>query len=447
MSKSDKKILSSDVKRGMYVTKLDREWLGSPFLFQGFYVERDDEIDLLKTTCRYIYVDAEREEPLGGLNSTSPGEQIDKQDGQSSASTEPAAKMEKKSFGDTTVITQAFMDEIDSPKNFLRWLSWVVTRNRKAPFEKEFRRATEVFEAAHSTTAEVMDTLHDGGELDIHAVSDVVAPMIKSVLRNPDAMACMVSMKNKDDYTYHHALALAVWALVFGRHLGLDQVDLKSLATGALLLDVGKTKIATELLQKKGPLEAHEYNEMKRHVEYGLQILDETGSVDPTVRTIVQTHHERHDGSGYPEGLVGNDIPVFGRIAGIIDTFDAMTTVRCHAAAMSTYDVMRHLLDNADVLFQAEIVERFIQVVGMFPTGTLVELSSGEVGIVMEQNPVRRLRPKVMLILDENKNMREEFPIIDLRELPIEVDHPNAIWISRGLDFGSFGIDPATYYL
>ena len=124
-----------------------------------------------------------------------------------------------------------------------------------------------------------------------------------------------------------------------------------------------------------------------------------------------------------------------------------MTTVRIHAAAMSTYDVMRHLLDNADVLFQAEIVERFIQVIGMFPTGTLVELSTGEVAIVMQQNPVRRLRPKVMLILDENKKMREEFPIIDLKELPIEVDHPSAIWISRGLDFGSYGIDPATYYL
>ena len=115
----------------------------------------------------------------------------------------------------------------------------------------------------------------------------------------------------------------------------------------------GKTKIPTALLQKEGPLEAHEFEEVKRHVEYGLQILDESGNVDPNVATILRTHHERHDGSGYPDGLAGNDIPVFGRIAGIIDTFDAMTTIRPHAAAMSTYDVMRHLLDNADILLNS----------------------------------------------------------------------------------------------
>ncbi len=446
MSKSDKKIPVSAVKRGMYVSKLDREWLGSPFLFQGFYVDSDEDIDLLKSTCKFIYVDAERQEPVDDLLNTSPGESF----GEEQTKTTPVAEQKtapKKQQNDTTVISRAFLEEIDSPRNFLRWLSWVVTRNRKAPFEKEYRRATKVFEAAHNTISDVMDTLRDGGELDIRSVTETVAPMIKSVLRNPDAMACMVSMKKKDDYTYHHALALAVWALVFGRHLGLDHADLKSLATGTMLLDVGKTKIPTALLQKEGPLEAHEFEEVKRHVEYGLQILDESGNVDPNVTTILRTHHERHDGSGYPDGLAGNDIPVFGRIAGIIDTFDAMTSLRPHAAAMSTYDVMRHLLDNADILFQAEIIERFIQVVGMFPTGTLVELNSGEVAIVMEQNPVRRLRPKIMLILDENKEMREEFPIIDLKDSPIEVEDPNAIWISRGLDFGSFGIDPATYYL
>ena len=446
MSKSDKKIPVSAVKRGMYVSGLDREWLGSPFLFQGFYVNSDEDIDLLRTTCRYIYVDAERQDPIDDLLRTSPGKPVDKQRPENSPGAEQSTAEEERQH-DTTVISRAFLEEIDSPRNFMRWLSWVVNRNRKAPFEKEFRRATEIFEAAHNTMDEVMEALRDGGELDIHAVRETVAPMIKSVLRNPDAMTCMVSMKKKDDYTYHHALALAVWALVFGRHLGLGQADLKSLATGAMLIDVGKTKIPTALLQKKGPLEAHEYEEIKRHVEYGLQILDHSGSVDPNVKTIVRTHHERHDGSGYPAGLVGNEIPVFGRITGIIDTFDAMTAVRPHAAAMSTYDVMRHLLENADILFQAEIIERFIQVVGMFPTGTLVELSTGEVAIVMQQNPVRRLRPKVMLILDENKEMREEFPIIDLKELPMEVEDPKAVWISRGLDFGSYGIDPATYYL
>ena len=434
------------VKRGMYVTKLDRNWLGAPFLFQGFYVDSDDEIDKLKTTCKYVYIDAERQDPIDDPKSAFQGAHFDKHHREHSSGAErPTAEEERQH--ETAVLPERFLDEIASRKSFFRRVLWTLTKKRKAPFEKEIRRAAEVFETAQNTITDVMGTLRDGGELDIRAVKRTVAPMINSVLRNPDAMACMVSMKKKDGYTYNHALATAVWALVFGKHLGLDHEDLKSLATGALLLDVGKTKIPNELLQKKEPLEKEECEELRRHVAYGLQILKDTKNVDSRVETILRTHHERHDGSGYPEGLTGNEIPVFGRITGIIDTYDAMTAVRPFAAAMSTYDVMRYLLDNADILFQAEIVERFIQAVGMFPTGTIVKLNTGEVGIVVQQNPVRRLRPKVMLILDENKKMREEFPIIDLRELPVDADDPDAVWIDRGLDFGSFGIDPATYYL
>ncbi len=446
MSESHKKISVTEVKLGMYVTRLDREWLGTPFPFQGFYVQNDAEIQALSTTCKFIYIDTERQDPIDDLQNAAPEARLDKQDCEPA----PVAKQPtavKKQRPETVVRSKTVLDEIASPKSFFRRLSWMMTKKRKVPFKKEFRRATEVFETAQNTITNVMGTLRAGGELDIGAVKQTVTPMIESVLRNPDAMACMVSMRKKDDYTYNHALATAVWALVFGRHLGLDHVDLKSLATGALLQDVGKTKIPTELLQKKGRLEADEFEELKRHVEYGLQILKDSGNIDSSVETIVRTHHERHDGSGYPNGLSGNEIPVSGRITGIIDTFNAMTAVRPYAAAMSPYSVMRHLLEKADILFQAEIVERFIQVVGMFPTGTLVELNTGEVAIVMQQNPVRRLRPKVMLILDDNKEMRKKFPIIDLRELPADVNDPDAVWIDCGLDFGSFGIDPEMYYL
>ncbi len=434
------------VKRGMYVTKLDRNWLESPFLFQGFYVDSDDQIDKLKSTCTYVYVDGEHKSPIGDPKNAFQEAYFDKYDRESSSGAERPTARGKRQH-ETAVLPESLLDEIAGPKSFFRRVSWALTKKRKAPFQKEIRRANEVFETAQTTIANIMGTLRDGGELDILAVKRTVAPMIKSVLRNSDAMACMVSMQKKDDYTYNHALATAVWALVFGKHLGLDHVDLKSLATGALLLDVGKTMIPTELLQKTGGLDVDEFEEIKRHVEYGLQILNDTKNVDPIVETIVRTHHERHDGSGYPRGLAGNKIPVFGRITGIIDTFDAMTSVRSYSAAVSTYDVMRHLLNNANILFQAEIVERFIQVVGMFPTGTLVELNTGEVAIVMQQNPVRRLRPKIMLILDEKKKMREEYPIIDLRDLPEADDHPDAVWIDRGLEVGSFDIDPARYYL
>ena len=172
----------------------------------------------------------------------------------------------------------------------------------------------------------------------------------------------MLSTKRKDDYTYNHMLAVSIWLIVLGRHLGFDKDNLKALGMGGILLDIGKTRISTELLAKKTPLEDGEMDELRRHVEYGLEILAETKDVDSRIETVVKTHHERHDGSGYPLGMSGDDIPVFGRIAGIVDTYDAMTAARPYQAARSTDDCMRFLLDQSNVLFQAEVIERFIQV-------------------------------------------------------------------------------------
>jgi HD-GYP domain-containing protein (c-di-GMP phosphodiesterase class II) len=250
-----------------------------------------------------------------------------------------------------------------------------------------------------------------------------------------------------DDYTYNHALATSIWAVVFGKSLGFDKPNLEILGMGGLLLDIGKTRIPHVLLSKVGPLEPPELAELRRHVEHSVAILRETKGIHPKVEQMVQTHHERHDGSGYPAGLAGNAIPVFGRLAGLVDTYDAMTSLRPYAPAMSTYNVMRVLVDQGDKLFQGELIERFIRVVGIFPTASLVELNSGEVGIVVEQNALRRLRPKVMLVLDAAKQLRSEFPVVDLGEVSAETISPDGLWIVHGLEPGSFGIDPREYYL
>ncbi len=447
MSNSVKKIPATAVEKGMYVAKLDRDWLDTPFPFQGFYITNNEEIERLKSTCEYIYVDTERHDEGVKLYSTTKFIDDDFEHGQASTGVDPSPTGRQRQHG-TTALSETFLGEIANSKSFLRKVSSILVKMRPKPsVGKELNQAGEIFRTANDTVSNVMGELRDGGKLDIAAVKHTVVPMIKSVLRNPDAMACMVTMQKKDNYTYNHSLAVSVWALVFGRHLGLDHVDLKALGMGGLLLDIGKTKLPSELLQKKGPLEQEEIEELHRHVEYGLQILDDTKNVDTSVKTIVRTHHERHDGSGYPEGLSGNDIPVFGRIAGIVDMYDAMTSLRPYAAAKSTYDVMRYLLSKTDALFQGEIIERFIQVIGMFPTGTIVELNTGEIGIVVRQNSVRRLRPEVMLVLDRDKNRRKDFPILDLKKMSSDESSPDAVWIVQGLDFGAFGIDPAKFYL
>jgi cyclic di-GMP phosphodiesterase len=182
-------------------------------------------------------------------------------------------------------------------------------------------------------------------------------------------------------------------------------------------------------------------------VHFGEEIVRETRGLDSRVLMMVRSHHERYDGSGYPDGLKGQDIPVFARIAGIVDFYDALITQRAYAPQVSSYDAMRQLHKLAGVEFQSEMVDHFVQAIGMFPNGALVELSSGEIGIVIEQNRVRRLRPKVMVILDRDHAALEQPKIVDLRQLPAEPGEKGSIWIERGLESGAYGIDPMEYYL
>ena len=168
--------------------------------------------------------------------------------------------------------------------------------------------------------------------------------------------------------------------------------------------------------------------------------------VNRNIVSIVMHHHERHDGKGYPRGIAGTGIPVNGRIAALVDCFDAITSERPYSTAVSAYDAVQMIYEWRDKDFQADIVEQFIQCIGLYPTGTLVELNSGEVGLVIAQNRVRRLRPKIMLVLDANKVAYEINPTLDLIEEPLDTDG-NVIEIRRPLAPDSYGISAADYYL
>jgi HD-GYP domain-containing protein (c-di-GMP phosphodiesterase class II) len=312
----------------------------------------------------------------------------------------------------------------------------------------ELITAKAAYGAARQTVLQMFDRLRRGGGLDVPLLETVVDSMVESVFRNREAMCWLARMKIKDDYLYSHSLATSVWALAFGRHLGLDKETLRSVGTGAMLLDIGKTQLPTELLRKADRLELAEWSKIRGHVELGLELVQKDPRADHRMKTMVGTHHERMDGSGYPNKFKGDTIPLVGRIAGIVDCYDAMTSDRSYAKGKSTYDAVRELKKLGGVWFQAELVELFIQAVGVFPTGTLVELNSGEVGVVIAQNRFRRLRPEIMLILDAQKTIRDEFSAVDLQlcEENNTTGNP-ALWITQGLEPGAYGIDPTEYFL
>ena len=392
-----RKIPVAELEVGMYVSELDRPWLETPFLFQGFYVQSDEEIAAVRNHCRQVVVDTQRDDdrpqPLASRRLPRP------------------------------------------PNEAMREL------------KDEIKQASGIHVSVAASIEDVMGELKNAGKLNVHKLEAAVLPMVDSVLRNPAAMSCLMRIRRKGGYLYSHSLASSVWATALGREIGLEREALRVVALGAMLLDIGKVRIPEEILGKPGKLDAEELALMRRHVDFSLEIVQEAGEVDPRVLEMVANHHERHDGSGYPRGLKGDDIPVYGRIAGLVDTYDAMITSRPYASTQSSYGALRQLRSLAGTQFQPELVDQFTQAIGMFPTGTLVLLNTGEVAVVTAQSRVRRLRPEIMIILDAGKQPLDDYRVVDLNQVSATADDQASLWIEQGLEPGAYGVDPAEYYL
>ena len=246
-------------------------------------------------------------------------------------------------------------------------------------------------------------------------VKKSVDPMIDSVIRNPDACVWLARMKQEDQYTYQHSLGASIWAVALGRQLGLPKSDLRSLAIGGILFDVGKLGVDKDLIQTERPLTDAEFQQVRDHVKLGVEMIQGSGLMNQDVINMITHHHERHDGSGYPKKLRGDDIPVFARIAAIVDCYDAITSHRGYARAIPPSTAVKMLYQWKDIDFQGELVEAFIQAMGTYPAGTLVELSSGEVAVVVSEYRKRKLRPRVMVLLDADKQALAHTRTVDLQ--------------------------------
>lgn len=400
------KVFVQDLHVGMYVSNLDRPWLETPFLLQGFALESSEDIQRLTQYCSYVFVDTKKSSqmPTGKISSSS----------------ERPRKTAAQLFSDRKLVTYKDNDTWDA----------------------EFPRAKSAVRRLSQGIDATFERMREGGPLDLEGVRKSVEPMIESVVRNPDACIWLARLKQEDKYTYQHSLGASIWAVALGRQLGLPHNDLRSLAIGGLLFDVGKLGVEKELLNASRALSDEEFQQVRDHVRLGVEMIGNPESIAPEVVDMIKHHHERHDGSGYPSGLHGEEIPVFARIAAIVDCYDAITSHRSYARAIPPSQAIKMLYEWKDVDFQAELVEVFIQAIGIYPAGTLVELSTGEVAVVIAEYRSRRLRPKVMVLLDKDKQHLAEVKTIDLLEVS-DRDDGSRIDIIGSLEPDAYGIDMA----
>ncbi len=400
-------IETGQVSAGMFVCRLDRPWKDAPFLLQGFLVDSKDQIDWLRLHCRSVWIDIEQ-----GLAP---------KDASQTSSRRPPVDLQP--------------------------LLGSVRHVDQTSFEVELPAAREAHDNATKLAQQIIDDIRAGQKLSAADVRAAAEPIVESVLRSADTMFWVNTLLRHGSYAYSHAINCCALAAAFGRYLGLPAELLVDLASGGLLLDVGKAQLPDGLLGHAGPLDSAMTMQMRGHVALSQKILDQSGDHSHELHDMIRTHHERWDGSGYPARLQGTAIPLFGRMAAIIDSFDAMTSERPHATAMARHEALQQIYRSGDKLFQSELVEQFTGCLGVYPTGSLVELSNGEVAIVMTQNTSRRLRPLVMLLTDRDKNIRARFSPLDLMQQLEGIPLKQQINIVRPLPVGAHGLDPAELYL
>jgi HD-GYP domain-containing protein (c-di-GMP phosphodiesterase class II) len=381
------KVMAGDLKVGMYVDRLDRPWTETRFMYQGFFIQNEDTLAELQRVCRFVFVDTDR-----------------------GREARPAARPS----GERYPVTQ--------------------------PVEREIVRAKAIHRDAIAASKTIFTQMLQSGRLDVDLARETVTPMLDSMMRNPNALIWLSRMKQHDSYIFSHALNTSIWGLAFARHLGLDQDEIFEVGLGCMLFDVGKTQLPLTLLLKPGPLDAAETKLERSHVALSLAILRGMDGITPRIMELVKHHHERFDGSGYSQGLKGAAIPLSARIAGLVDTYDALISFRAYAGERSPHEAIRYIYGLRGTLFAPEIVEKFMQMVGAFPTGSVIELNTGAVGVVLAQNQ-QRLRPRVALVLDQDKQRLDAPAVVDMM-----FDAPWAdssqFWIDRCLQNGAYGVNP-----
>lgn len=356
----EKKVMQlpvSGLKIGMYVRELDRPWLETPFILQGFPIRSVADIEEIAKHCEWVVVEVGEEVWQPGQERTLP----------------------------------------DTPMP--RTPAYTPSTTRKA----ELNTAQRTHQNARLLTRSFMDDVRLGRGIDIKEVKATVSECVRSILRNPDAMQWMAKLRSKDEYTSEHSLNVGLLAIAFGRHLGASEEDLNKLGLAGMLHDVGKMQTPRDILLKDSSLTDEEFQLMKMHTQHGRDILLAHRNIYHGTIDVAYGHHENLDGSGYPRGIKSGGITDFTRIVALCDVYDAITSDRSYKRGASSLNALKIIQDQTGKKFDSRLAQEFVDCIGLYPPGSVVELHTGEMGIVISTNHRHRHLPKVMIVRNADK--------------------------------------------
>ena len=345
--------------KGMYVAELDRPWIGTPFMFQGFIIENDGDLAQLKQYCKYVFVD--------DLKSRSDPVVQEKLHGAVRGSTITVEIKEWKGF-DT------------------------LRKNIKTIRQQSDTAVVRLTKLAESDAGDRSEHLRDTREAVIHLINDISA--------DPKTSLWMRIISEQDATIGRHAMNTTILAVGFAADLGWDAVLQGVVGEGAMLHDVGMAKIPRHIRDKPTALNRDERRLIKLHPGYAAAHLDSSTGLDPRILDIARHHHERLDGSGYPDGLTGDMIPDYVRLVSICDVYDSYTTAQCYRPQLTPSAAVARLTKRTATHFSKELVEKFIRWIGIYPLGSLVRLHNNSLAIIVASDEKKRLHPTVLLVRD-----------------------------------------------
>ena len=365
------RIDTAELQVGMFVAELDRPWLESPFLFQGFLIEGEEDLATLRELCDYVYFDPERS--LESVRGTVMANRRAANDaGAPAAIEEPMSREERERENDPKL------------------------------FGETFRRVIKLHKQAEIRFSQIIDDRRLQKRIDYGPLKEIVGELAEVIERNPNAALWLTKLHAQDELTATHCVNVAIFSMAFAYYRKMDRTLVREIGLGALLHDIGLTGPANCIIRQKEKLTPADFRIVRRHPIEAFASLDRVHTLPEVSRKIIRWHHERLDGSGYPDRLKGDEIPEYVRMVGIADAYDAMASDRAYRAGKQPTEALTELHHDAENTFGAELVQDFIRCIGIYPVGSVVKLNTGAIGLVASSLPGARLTPLVLLIRDGN---------------------------------------------